>query len=223
MLVQPITVSPWQSNCYLVRVSEEASEVLIVDPGITAAGPVAAAIEELGLEPVALLGTHGHVDHVGDAHLLAARFGIPLYLSEADQAWLTRPGEGLGPRGNAMMAQMTGSDQLPAVEDLRDLGEPFEAAGLTVTAFAAPGHTPGSTLLTVSEPGVEVVFTGDVLFNGTIGRTDLPGGSMNQMRATLASIVEEFPPDSPLLPGHGQPTTLGNEIASNPYLQPNTL
>lgn len=219
MLVQPITVSPWQSNCYLVRVSEEASEVLIVDPGITAAGPVAAAIEELGLEPVALLGTHGHVDHVGDAHLLAARFGIPLYLAEADQAWLTRPGEGLGPRGNAMMAQMTGSDQLPAVEDVRDLGEPFEAAGLTVTAFAAPGHTPGSTLLTVSEPGVEVVFTGDVLFNGTIGRTDLPGGSMEQMRESLARIAASFPPEVPLLPGHGEPTTLAAELSANPYLQ----
>ncbi|AQP47161.1 hypothetical protein BW730_06170 [Tessaracoccus aquimaris] len=223
MLIQPITVSPWQSNCYLVRASEGAREVLIVDPGVTATEPVAAAIDDEGLTPVALFATHGHYDHIGDAHALAARFDIPLYLADDDQHLVTRPGDGLGPHGTAIVEQITGSADAPPVADLRGYGSPVEVAGLTVTPFAAPGHTLGSTLLSVTDGDVTVVFTGDVLFNGTIGRTDLPGGSMNQMRATLASIVEEFPPDSPLLPGHGQPTTLGNEIASNPYLQPNTL
>ncbi|WP_158522496.1 MBL fold metallo-hydrolase [Tessaracoccus aquimaris] len=206
-----------------MRASEGAREVLIVDPGVTATEPVAAAIDDEGLTPVALFATHGHYDHIGDAHALAARFDIPLYLADDDQHLVTRPGDGLGPHGTAIVEQITGSADAPPVADLRGYGSPVEVAGLTVTPFAAPGHTLGSTLLSVTDGDVTVVFTGDVLFNGTIGRTDLPGGSMNQMRATLASIVEEFPPDSPLLPGHGQPTTLGNEIASNPYLQPNTL
>lgn len=219
MLVQPITVSPWQSNCYLVRASETATRTVIVDPGLTADAPVAAAVEELGLIPVALLGTHGHVDHVGDAHLLARRYDIPLYLAEADQAWLTRPGDGLGPRGGAMMRQLTGIELLPAVPDVRDLDAPFEVAGMSVTPFPAPGHTPGSTLLTVRVGDDEVVFTGDVLFRGTIGRTDLGGGSMARMRESLARITNSFPAGSTLLPGHGQPTTLAEELASNPYLQ----
>lgn len=219
MLVQPITVSPWQSNCYLVRASETARETLIVDPGLSAAEPVGDVIAELGLTPVALLGTHGHVDHVGDAHLMARRYGVPLYLARADQGWLTRPGDGLGPRGAAMMRQLTGSEELPPVEDVRDYAGAFEVGGLTVTPFAAPGHTPGSTLLSVRRDDAEVVFTGDVLFKGTIGRTDLGGGSMEQMRASLARIVTSFPADTTILPGHGQPTTLAAELASNPYLQ----
>lgn len=221
MLIQPIPVSPWQANCYVVAADEAARDCVIVDPGLTADAPVAAAVRRLGLRPVALLATHGHVDHVGDAHLLARRFGIPLYLADPDRPLLTRPGDGLGANGGAMMLRMLGSETLPDVDDVRDLAAPLELAGLHITPFTAPGHTRGSTLLDVVGPAERVVFTGDVLFAGTIGRTDFQGGSMTEMRASLTRIVEHFPTDVLLLPGHGQPTTLADELAQNPYLHPN--
>ena len=223
MLVQPIPVSPWQANCYLVTAADDVSECVIIDPGITAFEPVEAALRERGLTPVAILATHGHLDHVGDAHKLAAAHRLPVYLAEADQHLLIRPGEGLGPHGSAMMLQMTGAETLPAIEDVRDYGDPFNVAGLAVETFAAPGHTKGSMLLQVTSPEVTVVFRGDVIFAGSIGRTDLPGGSMSEMRESLQRIVEHFPADMPLLPGHGQATVLGQELATNPYLQPGNL
>lgn len=198
-------------------------ETLIVDPGITAEPQISAVIEALGLRPVAVLGTHGHVDHVGDAHLFAQKYDIALYLAREDQAWLTRPGDGLGPRGEAMMLQIMGSATLPPVADVRGWEGPLRLAGLTVTPVAAPGHTPGSTLLRIASDTAEVVLTGDVLFKGTIGRTDLPGGSMLQMRESLAKLVETIEPGLLLLPGHGEPTELSAELAANPYLQPGAL
>lgn len=203
--------------------SEEATQCVIIDPGITSEAPVRAALSDRGLEPVAILATHGHVDHVGDAHLLAHRYQIPVHLAAADQHLLVRPGEGLGPQGAAMMRQLTGTETLPAVADVRDYAGTVELAGLTVEPFTAPGHTRGSTLLQIASEQVTVVFTGDVLFAGSIGRTDLPGGSMSEMRDSLQRIVGHFPAEMPLLPGHGQATTLGQELATNPYLQPGNL
>lgn len=203
--------------------ADDVSECVIIDPGITAFEPVEAALRERGLTPVAILATHGHLDHVGDAHKLAAAHRLPVYLAEADQHLLIRPGEGLGPHGSAMMLQMTGAETLPVIEDVRDYGDPFNVAGLAVETFAAPGHTKGSMLLQVTSPEVTVVFSGDVIFAGSIGRTDLPGGSMSEMRESLQRIVEHFPADMPLLPGHGQATVLGQELATNPYLQPGNL
>ncbi|MHA6524959.1 MBL fold metallo-hydrolase [Tessaracoccus sp. G1721] len=223
MLIQPIQVSPWQANCYLVSPHEDTAECLIVDPGITAAEPVIAAVAERGLNPVAILATHGHLDHVGDAHILAGRWHIPVYLAASDQHLLIRPGDGLGPQGSAMMRQLTGSDTLPPIADVRDHEGPVTLARITVTPFPAPGHTKGSTLLEFTSARTSVVFTGDVLFAGTIGRTDLPGGSMSEMRESLRRIATHFPAETPLLPGHGQPTSIGQELDSNPFLQPDHL
>lgn len=223
MLVQPIPVSPWQANCYLVFTSEEATECLVIDPGVTGAELVESALEERGLRPVAILATHGHLDHVGDAHLLAGRWGLPVHLDEADQHLLVRPGEGLGPQGTAMLRHLTGSETLPPIDEVRGYAGPLALAGLTIETFAAPGHTAGSRLLQIASAEHSAVFTGDVLFAGTIGRTDLPGGSMSAMRESLRRIVEHFPAESLLLPGHGQPTNLAQELATNPYLQPEYL
>ncbi|SDY70277.1 MBL fold metallo-hydrolase [Tessaracoccus flavus] len=223
MLIQPIQVSPWQANCYLVAAREDADQCIVVDPGITGADAINAALAERSWLPAAIFCTHGHIDHVGDAHVLAGDRRVPVYLAQADQHLLTRPADGLGDQSVGLLQQLLGSEVLPPIADVRNLDERVDVAGLTIVPTSAPGHTKGSTLLTVSTAAGSVVFTGDVLFAGTIGRTDLPGGSMAEMRETLRRIVANFPEGTPLLPGHGQPTILADEIAGNPYLQPESL
>lgn len=223
MLIRTITASPWQSNCYLIVSDEDATQCIVVDPGITAAPLVTAELEARGWAPVAFFGTHGHIDHVGDAGILAERYGVPLYLAAPDQHLLTDPAAGLDPGNAGALRSLLPGVQLQAVEDVRDLTGPVAAAGLTVTPVPAPGHTEGSTLLRVTSADAEVVFTGDVLFAGTIGRTDMPGGSMNAMRSTLRMIPQAIDSEVALLPGHGGHTTLAVELTSNPYLQADRL
>lgn len=225
MLIEAHPVSPWQANCYLVSAdvapSEGPSPCLVIDPGIMSFDVISEALKRRRWTPAAVVLTHGHLDHVGDAHLVAAAWGIPVYCPAADQDMLTRPSLGLGESFTGIIEQFLGADALPAPAEVRGLDESFELAGLTIRPFAAPGHTRGSTLLEVSGTTRTVVFTGDVLFAGTIGRTDLPGGNMAEMRGTLRRIRDSFPGDVELLPGHGPATTLAAEASGNPYLQDN--
>lgn len=222
MLIEAHPVSPWQANCYLVAAGDNDSgqsrTCLIVDPGMASIDVITAALEARGWRPEAVVATHGHLDHVGDAHAVAARWGVPVYCAEADQPMLARPSLGLGESFVGIIEQFLGADALPLPDDLRPLTHTFEVAGLRVRPHPAPGHTKGSTLLEVSDATSTVVFTGDVLFAGTIGRTDLPGGSMSEMRETLGRIRDLFPTDVPLLPGHGPGTTLADEKVRNPFM-----
>lgn len=224
MLIDRLTVSPWQANCYLVRASDHASECIVVDPGLLGEEAVVGEVERLGLAPVALVGTHGHIDHVGDAHKLAERYEVPLWLSEPDQPLLTRPGLALSPNSAKFLPQMLGgTDELPPVRELVTLADEQEIGAFRVRTMSAPGHTKGSTLLDVTAGDQRVVFTGDVLFAGTIGRTDFPGGSMTEMRESLRRIKAGFDGALTLLPGHGAETTLDAELVGNPYLQDSFL
>ncbi len=223
MLIEAHPVSPWQANCYLIAAERTAGDdsapCIIVDPGIMSVDLVNSVLARRNWQPVAVLLTHGHLDHAGDAHLVAAAWDIPVHCAEEDQPMLARPSLGLGEDAIGLIEQFLGADALPVPEDLQPLGAAFDVAGLTVTAFPAPGHTAGSTLLQVSDPTSTVVLTGDVLFAGTIGRTDLPSGNMSQMRETLRRIATSFPHDIALLPGHGPSTTLADELARNPFMQ----
>ena len=223
MLIEAHPVSPWQANCYLVAAGNDdtaqQTPCLIIDPGITAIDVIDEVLHRRNWEPEAVVVTHGHLDHVGDAHAVAARWGVPVHCALPDQPMLTRPSLGLGVAFVGIIEEFLGADALPAPEDLRDLTEPFSVAGLNVRPHPAPGHTAGSTLLEVSDETSTVVFTGDVLFAGTIGRTDLPSGSMTEMRRTLRRILDTFADDVWLLPGHGPGTTLAAEKVGNSYLR----
>lgn len=189
----------------------------MVDPGIGGAPLVEEALVRLGLAPVALLLTHGHLDHAGDAHLLGSRHGIPTLCHPADHAMVSQPSLGLGP-AFADALQAWGINQLPEPPGLRGYEPVEELAGLQVTFTHSPGHSQGSVVVQVDDKQESVLLTGDVLFAGSIGRTDLPGGSMAAMVQSLRRIDELVPHDMALLPGHGPRSTLATELQSNPYL-----
>ena len=224
MRIHRLVVSPWQANCYVVQPFDDAPDVVIVDPGLQGADLVDAQLQQLGLNPVALLGTHGHIDHVGDAHLLAERHEIALYLTEADQPLLTKPGLALSPNSAKFLPQMLGgTDELPPVRSVVSLRDEQEIGGMQVRVLPAPGHTKGSAIIDVTVGDQRVLLSGDVVFAGSIGRTDFPGGSMAEMRDSLRRILTAFDHELMLLPGHGDATTLAAEAATNPYLQDDFL
>jgi len=178
-------------------------------------------LRECNRTPVAVLATHGHLDHVADAHTVADAFGIPVWIHPADRHLLSDPAAGLSPEAGPLVTALYGSETLPEPTDVREWVDAdwYGFAGLRWTVLHAPGHTPGSVLLHASDGRESRLFSGDVLFRGSIGRTDLPGGSMPEMAASLRDIVLTLPYDLAVLPGHGPATSIGRECATNPYLQ----
>ncbi|HEX2858367.1 MAG TPA: MBL fold metallo-hydrolase [Propionibacteriaceae bacterium] len=233
MLIVPAAVGPWQANCYLVAAGagrpDHPAECLVIDPGMGARPVVDAACERYHLRVAGVVGTHGHLDHIADATAVADAAGVPVYIHPDDEHLLTRPLEGLS--GDAVpLVRQFGLERLPAPRWTGYLtdGLSLELAGVRLDLRHAPGHTPGCVLLTLDgvrlgdeEEPRAVVFTGDVVFAGSIGRMDLPGGDAAVMRHTLDTVVQALPDAAYLLPGHGPATTMAVERASNPYLSPN--
>lgn len=223
MLIHRLVVSPWQANCYLIQPGS-SPDCVIVDPGVLGGDTILGQIESLGLQPVAVIGTHGHIDHVGDAHVVANSFDVPLYISEQDAPLLTHPGLALSPESATLLPQLLGGkDTLPEVGKVVTLLPQQEIGGLEVRMMPAPGHTKGSTILDVRAGGERFLISGDVIFAGSIGRTDFPGGSMTEMRESLRRIRDTFDGSLMLLPGHGPDTTLERELETNPYMQDSFL
>ena len=223
MFLASFASGPWQANCYLAATGSGA-ECVIIDAGVEAADGIEVLVEEHGLRPAAVLATHGHIDHVASAAEVADRYGVALWIHPADRHLLTDPAAGLGADSRALLAQLLpGPLREPARLELLEPDRPLELAGLEFTVTHAPGHTGGCVLLAVPYPGHEqisqVVFTGDVVFAGSIGRTDLPGGDAEVMRQTLVGPVLALPDDAALLPGHGPQTRMATERATNPFLQ----
>lgn len=228
MLIASFPAGPWQANCYVVA-RGRGEDCVIIDPGVEAAAIVREVVAEQALRPAAILLSHGHIDHIASAAELGRHFEIPTWLQPADRALLTDPAKGLGPDSRALLDQLLGTSQLtepPIVAELFD-GQELGVAGLEFRVSHAPGHTAGCVLLSTDYPdSTEVsglVFSGDVLFAGSIGRTDLPGGDPDVMLASLRDKVSRLPDGLAVLPGHGPQTTMRREKMTNPYLQPSFL
>lgn len=226
MLVLRIEAAAFATNCYVVA-PEAGGECLIVDPGVGVEGQVAQTLAEHGLRPAAVLLTHGHFDHTYAVTPVCAGTAAA-YIHEGDRYRLQDPLTSTSPALVGMLEQQFGTQatwQEPEdVLDLRDQQQ-LDLAGLSVQILHAPGHTEGSVLFSLADvpsgAPAEVdrtVLTGDVLFAGSIGRTDLPGGDHAAMQRTLREVALPLADSTLVLPGHGPASTMAHERASNPFL-----
>jgi glyoxylase-like metal-dependent hydrolase (beta-lactamase superfamily II) len=208
----------WGTNCYLVAPAAR-EECVIVDPGHEAAAGVEEAVREHGLKPVAVVLTHGHIDHVASVVPVCGARGIPAWIHPEDRYMLSDPEKALG---RSFGAQLMGEITVGEPDDVRVLtdGSVLELAGLNITVDHAPGHTGGSvTFRTPAAPELPpVLFSGDLLFAGSVGRTDLPGGDHDALLRSLARVCLPLPDETVVLSGHGPQTTIGRERVANPYL-----
>jgi hydroxyacylglutathione hydrolase len=219
VLIAGFPAGPWGTNCYVVATAAGA-ECVVVDPGKDATPGVEQVVREHGLKPVAVLVTHGHVDHMWCVAPVAGTYDATAYIHPADRHLLGDPMAGMSADTAAMMLGGKYEFAEPdRVEELTDLAT-VDLAGISFTVDHTPGHTPGSiTFRTPYEGDVsEVLFAGDLLFAGSIGRTDLPGGDHGQMLRSLREKVLTLRDDVVVLPGHGEQTSIGRERTTNPFL-----
>lgn len=237
MLIAGFPAGSFQANCYVLAVAAGAegdgatpAPCVVIDPGEGAEEPLAAVLAEHRLAPVAVLVTHGHLDHTASASAVGRRYGIPVGIHPGDEYMLTDPGAALSPQLRAALAAAGDTWRTAGPpDDVRRLvdGEDLGLAGLPLSVIHNPGHTPGSVTYRLAggpagpdgEPArPELLFTGDTLFAGSIGRTDLAGGSMPQELVSIADRLLTRPDDAIVLPGHGPGTTVAAERDGNPFL-----
>ena len=213
MNIQRFEVNPLQENCYVV--SDDSRECVIIDCGAYYDEESIAIdnyLRKQQLKPVHLLATHGHLDHnFGNAHLFR-QYGLKVEICAGDQQLVERL-----PQQAAALFGMEISDDQPPVGRLLNDGDTITFGQHTLQVIQTPGHSHGSCLFYCKEEGV--VFSGDTLFRMSIGRTDFPEGSWQQMAQSLAKIAGTLPKDTVVCPGHGPQTTIADELQYNPYLR----
>ena len=223
MLVTGFPAGSWGTNCFVLAPGP-GEECIVVDPGQDSMDGLAGLLAEHRLRPVAVLLTHGHIDHVWSVAPLTHGHGIPAYIHPDDRYRLADPiGSSFAASREALLSMTKGALELTEPDDVRPLadGATIDIAGLEIVVDHAPGHTEGSVAFTMPGAGDRppVMLSGDLLFAGSIGRTDLPGGDPAAMNASLARVVLPRPDDTIVLPGHGSQTTIGTERRSNPFLR----
>jgi hydroxyacylglutathione hydrolase len=221
VLIAAFPAGSWGTNCYVIAAGP-GEECVVVDPGQDATSGVADVVERHRLRPAAILVTHGHIDHMWCVTPVAGAYDAAAYIHPDDRALLSDPMRGLSPETASML--LGGDYSFAEPDDVRELSDGSEVvvAGLRFAVDHTPGHTPGSVTFrseyTGPEDVSEVMFSGDLLFAGSIGRTDLPGGDHPTMLRSLTTRVLPLADDIVVLPGHGPQTTIGRERASNPFL-----
>ena len=214
MLIDSFAAPMFATNCWVLA-TEPGSECVVIDPGMPdVSHQLTEILERHNLKPVAIIATHGHLDHTFSIQAIADGYGIASYIHSEDRAFLVHPERLVGADFASTLSEMNFTE--PAqVREVRN-GDLIELVGLNFKAIHAPGHTRGSLMFEVSE---EVLISGDVLFAGSIGRTDLPTGSAQEMEETLRKKVLPLADHLRVLPGHGPETIMSVEKKSNPYLK----
>ncbi len=222
MLVRGFPAAAFDTNCWVVAPAA-GEECVVIDPGIGVQDRLDEVLRADKLRPVAVLLTHGHLDHTFSVTPVCGARGIPAWIHPGDRELLADPMKGLSPESRTMFGgrlEWTEPDDVA----LLDPDQPLELAGMRFGVDFAPGHTPGSVVFRTPGAAVDgeadppVMFSGDVLFAGSIGRVDLPGGSWQQMQESLARVVLTSPDETVVYCGHGASTTIGRERTSNPFL-----
>ena len=204
LAVEQLALGPIGTNCYLVRRERGAAEAAVIDPSGDAAG-IRLRLAGLGARCAAVLVTHGHWDHLVAVADLAEGTGAPVWMAEGERTLLEEPAAFTPP----------GVTVRPYTPDvLLSGGETVDAAGISFEVVAVPGHSPAH----VAYHADGCLFSGDVLFAGSVGRTDLPGASWETLLDSIRTLLDRFPPETVVYPGHGPATTLGAELARNPFL-----
>jgi hydroxyacylglutathione hydrolase len=197
-------------NCYLVCLPGRA-DCVVIDPGLEPSR-ILSVMGDAGLEPAAILCTHGHADHIaGNASLKKAFPEVPLIIGEGDAEKLVDPELNLSALFSAPLVS-------PPADRLVGEGDTVEAAGMTFQVLETPGHSSGHVVFLFQGQEPWVLFGGDVLFQGSVGRTDFPDGNTKQLLDSIRDKLFTLPPKTEVYPGHGEPTTIGEEMETNPYV-----
>jgi hydroxyacylglutathione hydrolase len=215
VLVTGFPAGSFAANCYIVAPAP-GEECVIIDPGQDAERGIEELLARYRLKPVAVLLTHGHIDHVWSVGPVCGAKGIPAYIHPADRDLLADPASGLGLNAGR---ELFGGITFTEPDDVRELkdGGTLTLAGVELTVGHVPGHTQGSVTYRGGADDLDALFSGDLLFAGSIGRTDLPGGDHAAMLRSLGRTLT-LPDETVVLPGHGPQTTIGAERRTNPFL-----
>lgn len=220
MLIDRIVAPYFATNCWIVATGTGA-ECLVVDPGIAVPDllpRIKDVVSKHKLKPVAILITHGHVDHTFSVLPLAKDASVATaYIHREDRELLSNPARGLGAQGLALLEELAPTKKWSEPDRIEEVSdqEVIDLAGLNIEIIHAPGHTRGSVMYRIND---QHLLSGDVLFKGAIGRTDLPTSSPRSMRISLTEKVLPLPDEVQVLPGHGEETSIGQERRSNPFL-----
>lgn len=221
MLIAGFPAGPFGTNCWILAPAAN-HEAVIVDPGMDSRAGIEQVVAEHHLRPVAVILTHGHLDHMWSVLPVCDGYDIPAWIHPADRALLSDPWAGVSGETRTMFASVVGAADFAEPSEVLALsdGAQLDIAGMSFIADHAPGHTPGSTAFRSMPTGAEpIMLSGDLLFAGSIGRTDLPGGDHPTMLDSLSRVVLTQPDDMQVLPGHGPSTTIGAERRQNPFLR----